>query len=80
LAFFINFSSCCCGPTPGRKNFCGPTPGRTQDVKILAKDVLPSLELSVSEVARRLGISRQQYLWHAEQRMKNELSKIETAA
>ena len=85
--------------------------------EILREDVLPSLELSVSEVARRLGISRQQLhrvlacthpittemalrigkfagngpgiwlrmqqaydLWHAEQRMKDELSKIETAA
>ena len=85
--------------------------------KILLEDVLPSLELSVSEAARRLGISRQQLhrvlacthpittemalrigkfagngpgiwlrmqqaydLWHAEQRMKDELSKIETAA
>jgi len=83
----------------------------------LREDVLPSLELSVSEAARRLGISRQQLhrvlacthpittemalrigkfagngpgiwlrmqqaydLWHAEQRMKDELSKIETAA
>jgi antitoxin HigA-1 len=85
--------------------------------EILREDVLPSLELSVSEAARRLGISRQQLhrvlacthpittemalrigkfagngpeiwlriqqaydLWHAEQRMKDELSKIETAA
>jgi addiction module HigA family antidote len=78
--------------------------------EILREDVLPSLELSVSEAARRLGISRacthpittemalrigkfagngpgiwlrmqQAYdLWHAEQRMKDELSKIETAA
>ncbi len=28
--------------------------------EILREDVLPSLELSVSEVARRLGVSRQQ--------------------
>ncbi len=85
--------------------------------EILREDVLPSLELSVSEAARRLGVSRQQLhrvlacthpitiemalrigkfagngpgiwlrmqqaydLWHAEQRMKDELSKIETAA
>ena len=85
--------------------------------EILREDVLPSLGLSVSEAARRLGISRQQLhrvlacthpittemalrigkfagngpgiwlrmqqaydLWHAEQRMKDELSKIETAA
>ena len=85
--------------------------------EILREDVLPSLKLSVSEAARRLGISRQQLhrvlacthpistemalrigkfagngpgiwlrmqqaydLWHAEQRMKDELSKIETAA
>jgi len=85
--------------------------------EILREDVLPSLELSVSEAARRLGISRQQLhrvlacthpittemalrigkfagngpgiwlrmqqaydLWYAEQRMKDELSKIETAA
>ena len=85
--------------------------------EILREDVLPSLELSISEAARRLNISRQQLhrvlacthpittemalrigkfagngpgiwlrmqqaydLWHAEQRMKDELSKIETAA
>ena len=85
--------------------------------EILREDVLPSLRLSVSETARRLGISRQQLhrvlacthpittemalrigkfagngpgvwlrmqqaydLWHAELRMKDELSKIETAA
>jgi addiction module HigA family antidote len=85
--------------------------------EILREDVLPSLGLSVSEAARRLGISRQQLhrvlacthpittemalrigkfagngpeiwlrmqqaydLWHAEQLMKDELSKIETAA
>lgn len=79
--------------------------------------MLPALGLSVSEAARRLGISRQQLhrvlacthpittemalrigkfagngpgvwlrmqqaydLWNAEQRMKDELSKIETAA
>jgi len=85
--------------------------------EILREDVLPSLGLTVSEAARRLGISRQQLhrvlacthpittemglrigkfagngpeiwlrmqqaydLWHAEQRMRDELSKIETAA
>jgi addiction module HigA family antidote len=85
--------------------------------EILREDVLPALGLSVSEAARRLGISRQQLhrvlacthpittemalrigkfvgngpglwlrmqqaydLWHAEQRMKGELCKIETAA
>ena len=85
--------------------------------EILGKDMLPALGFSVSEAARRLGISRQQLhrvlacthpittemalrigkfagngpavwlrlqqaydLWHAEQRMRNELSKIETAA
>lgn len=85
--------------------------------EILREDVLPSLGISVSEAARRLGISRQQLhrvlactnpittemalrigkfagngpgvwlrmqqaydLWHAEKRMKDELSKIETAA
>ena len=89
----------------------------THPGKILREDVLPALGLSVSEVARRIGISRQQLhrvlacthpittemalrigkfagngpgiwlrmqqaydLWHAEQRMKDELSKIETAA
>ena len=82
--------------------------------EILREDVLPALGLSVSEAARRLGISRQQLhrvlacthpittemalrigkfagngpvlwvrmqqsydLWYAEQRMKDELSKIE---
>jgi addiction module HigA family antidote len=82
--------------------------------EILREDVLPALGLSVSEAARRLGISRQQLhrvlacthpittemalrigkfagngpglwlrmqqsydLWFAEQRMKDELSKIE---
>ena len=82
--------------------------------EILHEDVLPALGLSVSEAARRLGISRQQLhrvlacthpittetalrigkfagngpglwlrmqqsydLWYAEQRMKDELSKIE---
>ncbi|HIJ56156.1 MAG TPA: HigA family addiction module antidote protein [Deltaproteobacteria bacterium] len=82
--------------------------------EILREEVLPTLGLSVSEAARRLGISRQQLhrilacthpittetalrigkfagngpglwlrmqqahdLWYAEQRMKNELSKIE---
>ena len=85
--------------------------------EILREDVLPSLGISVSEAARRLGISRQQLhrvlacthpittemalrigkfagngpglwlrmqqtydLWHAERRMKDELSKIRTAA
>jgi len=83
--------------------------------EILREDVLPALGLSVSEAARRLGISRQQLhrvlacthpittemalrigkfagngpglwlrmqqshdLWYAEQRMKDELSKIES--
>jgi addiction module HigA family antidote len=85
--------------------------------EILREDVLPALGLSVSEAARRLGISRQQLhrvlacthpittemalrigkftgngpglwlrmqqaydLWHAEERMKDELSRIETVA
>ena len=85
--------------------------------EILREDVLPTLGLSVSEAARRLGISRQQLhrvlacthpittdmalrigkfagngpglwlrmqqaynLWYAEDRMKDELSKIETVA
>jgi addiction module HigA family antidote len=85
--------------------------------EILREDVLPTLGLSVSEAARRLGISRQQLhrvlactnpittdmalrigkfggngpslwlrmqqaydLWYAENRMKDELSKIETVA
>jgi len=85
--------------------------------EILREEVLPTLGLSVSEAARRLGISRQQLhrvlacthpittdialrigkfagngpalwlrmqqaydLWHAEHRMKDELSKIETVA
>lgn len=85
--------------------------------EILREDVLPALGLSVSEAARRLGISRQQLhrvlacthpvttemalrigkfagngpelwlrmqqaydLWHAEQRMRDELAEIETAA
>ena len=84
--------------------------------EILREDVLPSLGISVSEAARRLGISRQQLhrvlacthpittemalrigkfagngpglwlrmqqahdLWDTEQRMKDELSNIETA-
>ncbi|RLB99854.1 MAG: addiction module antidote protein, HigA family, partial [Deltaproteobacteria bacterium] len=84
---------------------------------ILREDVLPELGISVSEAARRLGISRQQLhrvlacthpittemalrigkfagngpglwlrmqqshdLWHAEQRMKDEISNIETVA
>jgi len=83
----------------------------------LREDVLPALGISVSEAARKLGISRQQLhrvlacthpittemalrigkfagngpglwlrmqqaydLWHAEQRMKDELSEIETVA
>jgi addiction module HigA family antidote len=85
--------------------------------EILREDVLKSLDLSVSEAARRLGVSRQQLhriiacthpitiemalrigkfagngpglwlrmqqaydLWHTENRMTAELSKIETAA
>ena len=85
--------------------------------EVLREDVLPALGLSVSETARRLGISRQQLhrvlacthpittemalrigkfagngpglwlrmqqaydLWYAEQRMKQELSKIKTVA
>ena len=89
----------------------------THPGEILREDVLSALGLSVSEVARRIGISRQQLhrvlacthpittemalrigkfagngpgiwlrmqqtydLWHAERRMKEELSKIETAA
>ena len=85
--------------------------------EMLREDVLPALGLSVSEAARRLGISRQQLhrvlacthpittemalrigkfagngpdiwlrmqlsydLWHAEQRMQDELSNIETVA
>ena len=84
--------------------------------EILREDVLPALDLSVSEAARRIGVSRQQLhrilacthpitiemalrigkfagngpglwlrmqqaydLWHAEQRMGDELSKIEPA-
>lgn len=84
--------------------------------EILREDVLKSLDLSVSEAARRLGVSRQQLhrilacthpittemalrigkfagngpgvwlrmqqaydLWHTENRMTAELSKIETA-
>ena len=85
--------------------------------EILREDVLPALGISVSEAARKLGISRQQLhrilscthpittemalrigkfagngpglwlrmqqaydLWYAQQRMKDELSEIETAA
>ena len=85
--------------------------------EILREDVLKSLHLTVSEAARRLGVSRQQLhrilasthpitiemalrigkfagngpelwlrmqqaydLWHAENRMTDELSKIETVA
>ncbi len=81
--------------------------------EVIREDVLPSLNLSVSEAARRIGVSRQQLhrilacthpittemalrigkfagngpglwlrmqqaydLWHAEQRMAAELSKI----
>ena len=81
---------------------------------VVREDMLPALGLSVSEAARRLGVSRQQLhhilacthpittemalrigrlagngprlwlrlqqnydLWHAEQRLKNELKKIE---
>jgi addiction module HigA family antidote len=83
--------------------------------EILREDVLPALGISVSETARKLGISRQQLhrvlacthpittemalrigkfagngpglwlrmqqaydLWYAEQRLKDELSEIET--
>ena len=85
--------------------------------EILREDVLPALGISVSEAARKLGISRQQLhrvlacthpittemalrigkfagngpglwlrmqqaydLWYTEQRMKDELSEIQTAA
>ena len=85
--------------------------------EILREDVLPALGMSVSETARRLGISRQQLhrvlacthpvttemalrigkfagngpglwlrlqqaydLWQAEQKMKDELSKIDAVA
>lgn len=85
--------------------------------EIIREDVFPALGLSVSEAARRLGVSRQQLhrvlacthpittemalrigklagngpgiwlrmqqaydLWHAEQRLKDELAKIEPAA
>ena len=85
--------------------------------EILREDVLKSLHLTVSEAARRLGVSRQQLhrilagthpitiemalrigkvagngpglwlrmqqaydLWHAENRMTDELSKIKTVA
>jgi antitoxin HigA-1 len=85
--------------------------------EILREDVLPDLGVSVSEAARRLGVSRQQLhrilacthpittemalrigkfagngpalwlrmqqaydLWHTEQRMKTELTKIEPVA
>ena len=88
----------------------------THPGEILREDVLPALGISVSEAARRMGVSRQQLhrvlacthpittemalrigkfagngpglwlrmqqtydLWHAGQRMKSELSKIETA-
>ena len=84
--------------------------------EIVREEVLPALGLSVSEAARRLGISRQQLhrvlacthpittemalrigklagngpglwlrmqqaydLWHAEQRLQDELAKIESA-
>lgn len=86
----------------------------THPGEILCKDVIPKLGMSVSEVARRLGISRQQLhrilsctqpittemalrigrftgngpglwlrmqqvydLWHAEEQMKDDLSRIE---
>lgn len=89
----------------------------THPGEILREDVLKSLGLSVSEAARRLGVSRQQLhrilacthpittemalrlgkfagngpglwlrmqqahdLWYAENRMTDELSKIETVA
>jgi len=85
--------------------------------EILREDVLPALGMSVSETARRLGISRQQLhrvlacthpitiemalrigkfagngpglwlrmqqaydLWQAEQKMKDDLSKIDSVA
>jgi addiction module HigA family antidote len=88
----------------------------THPGEVLREDVLKSLDLSVSEVATRLGVSRQQLhrilagthpittemalrigkfvgngagvwlrmqqaydLWHAENRMTAELSKIKTA-
>lgn len=84
--------------------------------EIMREDVLPELGLSVSEAARRLGVSRQQLhrvlacthpittemalrigklagngpglwlrmqqaydLWHVEQRLKDELARIEPA-
>ncbi len=84
--------------------------------EIMREDVLPALGLSVSEAARRLGVSRQQLhrvlacthpittemalrigklagngpglwlrmqqaydLWHVEQRLKDELARIEPA-
>ena len=87
----------------------------THPGEVLREDVLPALDLSVSEAARRLGISRQQLhrvlactnpittemalrigkfagngagiwlrlqqeydLWHIGERLKAELSKIET--
>ena len=89
----------------------------THPGEILREDILKSLGLSVSEAARRLGVSRQQLhrilacthpittamalrigkfagngpglwlrmqqnydLWHAENKMAGELSKIETAS
>jgi addiction module HigA family antidote len=85
--------------------------------EVVREDILPALGLSVSETARRLGVSRQQLhrilacthpittemalrigklagngpglwlrmqqsydLWHAEQRLKNELKRIEPMA
>ncbi len=85
--------------------------------KIMREDVLPAIGLSVSDAARRLGVSRQQLhrvlacthpittemalrigklagngpglwlrmqqaydLWHIEQRLKYELTRIKTAA
>lgn len=89
----------------------------THPGEIIREDVLPSLGLSVSEAARRLGVSRTQLqsvlacthpvttemalrigkfagngpglwlrmqqnydLWHVEQRLHNELSKIKTVS
>jgi len=50
----------------------------THPGEILREDVLPSLGLSESEAAKRLGMQQEYDLWHTEQRMRNELSKIET--
>ena len=102
------------------KEYIAKQPLRRQPThpgEILREDVLPTLGISVSEAARKLGISRQQLhrvlacthpittemalrigkfagngpglwlrmqqahdLWHAEKRMKDELSNIETVA